>query len=77
MKFKLQCIDDFEGSTVTHEFESEVWYGCLDQFVKFLRGAGYDVGNNSVGINLGGNIKHWFLDDYTYGNITFFDSTED
>lgn len=74
MKFKLQSIDD-EGTTITHEFKSETWYNCLDSFVKFLRGSGYYLKDNSVGINLGAG--HMFIEEYPYGNITYFDSNEE
>ena len=50
MKFKLQATHD-DGTVITHEFEEDVWYAALDGFVKFLRGSGYSIENNSVGIN--------------------------
>ncbi len=75
MKFKLQSIDKEDGTVVTHEFEVETWYESLDSFVKFLRGSGYLLKNNSVGINLGAG--HMFVEDDPYYNITFFDSKED
>lgn len=72
MKFKLQALDD-DGTTILHEFESEVWYQALDSFVKFLRGCGYHLESNSVGINE--DLNHWNVDSYGLGNITTF--TED
>ena len=51
MKFKLQATHD-DGTVITHEFEEDVWYAALDNFVKFLRGNGYFVSDKSVGINL-------------------------
>ena len=39
MKFKLQATHD-DGTVITHEFEEDVWYAALDNFVKFLRGNG-------------------------------------
>ena len=77
MKFKLQSTNDFNMTTVTYEFESGTWYEAVDQFVKFLRGSGYSLGNDSVGINLGGEVKHMFIEDNQYYNITFFDSKEE
>lgn len=74
MKFKLQSTDDFDMTTVTYEFESSTWYEAVDQFVKFLRGSGYSLGNDSVGINLGGTVQHMFLEDIPCYNITYFDS---
>ena len=41
MKFKLQAPHD-DGTVITHEFEEDVWYAALDNFVKFLRGNGYE-----------------------------------
>lgn len=75
MKFKLQCTDDFDKTTVTHEFNSENWYLALDSFVKFLRGSGYLLKNDSVGINLGAG--HMFIEDDPYSNITYFDTREE
>lgn len=72
MKFKLQAIED-DGTALTHEFTSEVWYQALDSFVKFLRGCGYHLEDNSVGINEG--LNHWNIDRHNLGNITTF--TED
>ena len=69
MKFKLQAIDD-DGTALTHEFTSEVWYQALDSFVKFLRGCGYHLEDNSVGINEG--LNHWNIDSHNLGNITTF-----
>lgn len=77
MKFEFQSQDEEEGTFVCHQFESDMWYGALDQFVKFLRGSGYTVGNDSVGINLGGEVQHMFIEDNQYYNITFFDSKEE
>ena len=69
MKFKLQATHD-DGTVVTHEFEEDVWYTALDNFVKFLRGNGYFLKNDSVGINL--DAGHLFIEDAPYDNITFF-----
>ena len=69
MKFKLQATHD-DGTVITHEFEEDVWYAALDGFVKFLRGCGYRLENNSVGINEG--LNHWNIDSHNLGNITTF-----
>lgn len=69
MKFKLQATHD-DGAVITHEFEEDVWYAALDNFVKFLRGNGYFLKNDSVGINL--DAGHLFIGDAPYDNITFF-----
>ena len=40
-----------DGCVLTQEFEAYIWMEALDYFVKFLRGSGYSIENNSVGIN--------------------------
>jgi len=74
MKFKLQSTDG-DGTIVTHEFESETWYESLDQFVRFLRGSGYLLKNDSVGINLAAG--HRFVTEEEYYNVTYFNSEEE
>ena len=69
MKFKFQATHD-DGTVITHEFEEDVWYSALDNFVKFLRGNGYYLKDNSVGINL--DAGHMFIEEIEYSNITFF-----
>lgn len=71
MRFKLQAISDEDDTILTHEFTAKVWYQALDGFVKFLRGCGYDLKANSVGINEG--VGHWGIEDYDLGNITTFE----
>ena len=73
MKFTFQSTDE-EGTVTLHEFESDTWYPALDQFVKFLRGCGYQLKDNSVGINA--SAGHMFLDEFMFSNITMFDSSE-
>lgn len=70
MKFTLQSTDE-GGSITIHEFEGTTWYHALDHFVKFLRGAGYQLKDNSVGINEAAG--HLFLDDFLLSNITTFE----
>ena len=74
MKFKLQATHD-DGTVVTHEFESLTWYSTLDNFVKFLRGNGYCLQNDSVGINLAAG--HLFIGDESHDNITFFEQEKE
>ena len=75
MKFKFQSTCDETGVIVIHEFESSQWYSALDNFVKFLRGSGYQLKDNSVGINEAAG--HWFIEEFCFSNITTFDSSED
>lgn len=77
MKFEFQSQDEEEGTFVCHQFEAGTWFEALDQFVKFLRGSGYSLGDDSVGINLGGTTEHMFVEGSPYYNITFFDSKEE
>ena len=49
MKFKLQATHD-DGTVITHEFEEDVWYAALDNFVKFLRGNGYLVSESYISL---------------------------
>ena len=50
MLFKFESVD-MDGCVLTQEFEADIWMEALDYFVKFLRGSGYNIENNSVGIN--------------------------
>ena len=74
MKFTFQSICDETGAIVIHEFEAQTWYQALDNFVKFLRGSGYQLQDNSVGINEAAG--HLFLEEFCFSNITMFDSSE-
>ena len=74
MKFTFQSTCDETGAIVIHEFESSQWYSALDNFVKFLRGSGYQLQDNSVGINEAAG--HLFLEEFGFNNITTFDSSE-
>lgn len=75
MKFKFQSTCDETGAVVIHEFESSQWYSALDNFVKFLRGSGYQLKDNSVGINEAAG--HMFLNEFMISNITMFDQVKE
>jgi len=75
MKFTLQSEDKEDGTIITHEFESDVWYSALDQFVKFLRGSGYQLKDNSVGINL--LAGHLFTEYLPLHNTTYFEQEQE
>lgn len=70
MKFTLQSTDENDG-IIIHEFEGDTWHHALDHFVKFLRGSGYKLKDNSVGINEAAG--HLFLDEFLFSNITTFE----
>jgi len=61
--------NDPDEATVDYSFEPKTWYHALDHYVKFLRACGYDLKNNSVGINTNTCI---FQDDAELNNITTF-----
>lgn len=75
MKFKFQSTCDETGAIVIHEFESSQWYSALDNFVKFLRGSGYQLKDSSVGINEAAG--HMFLNEFMISNITMFDQVKE
>ena len=75
MKFTFQSTCDETGTIVIHEFESSQWYSALDNFVKFLRGSGYQLKDNSVGINEAAG--HMFLNEFMFSNITMFDQVKE
>jgi len=69
-KFKFEYQDEEEKTNLTMQFEVSRWDESLNQFVKFLRGAGYDLEDNSVGVN---QARHCFAgDDYRLSSITTF-----
>ena len=63
--------NDPDEATVDYSFEPKTWYHALDHYVKFLRACGYDLKNNSVGINE--SVGHIFLEDDMLANITTFE----
>lgn len=70
MKFYFQGMNKDDKSCLAMEFDALRWDEALDQFVKFLRGCGYSLDNDSVGVN---RDKHMFIcDDEHLGNITDF-----
>lgn len=73
MKFTFQSTDEKEA-IVIHEFTAGTWYEATDHFVKFLRGSGYQLKDNSIGINEAAG--HLFLEEFLFSNITTFDSSE-
>lgn len=41
---------DIDGVTTTTSFTADTWPFALQQFVNFLKGGGYGIDNNSIGI---------------------------
>lgn len=50
--------EDDDGEVNATSFEADVWYTALSRFINFLRGSGYHISNNSVGINTAS--QHYF-----------------
>jgi hypothetical protein len=63
---------DSNGVHATISFETDNWLEILDNFVLFLRGKGFYVSDDSIGVNL---AKHYPPED-TYYNFTTFNSEE-
>ena len=69
-KFKFEYQDEEESVSTSVQFQATRWDEVLDHVVKFLRGAGYAIDDNSIGVN---QAKHVFAgDDYRLSNITTF-----
>lgn len=70
-KFTFEYQDEENTKTLTVSFECGTWYEALDEFVKFLRGCGYALKDNSVGINE--SAGHILLEDVWFSNVTTFE----
>lgn len=68
--FTFTCEDD-DGEITFKEFSAETWYDATNQYVKFLRGCGYMLNDNSLGINT--KAGHVIFDQFEYPNITMFE----
>lgn len=73
MKFKFECTDEEDNSKSTLEFSAGTWVESLDYFVKFLRGNGYLVEDDSIGVN---TYRHPMVSLEGLSNITEFSSIE-
>ena len=67
MLFKFES-KNLDGALCTVECEALTWMEALDYFVKFLRGSGYSLENNSIGINT--DLHSLYEDEST--NTTVF-----
>ncbi len=63
---------DPDGSHTRISFEADDWLKILDNFVLFLRGKGFYVCDDSIGVNL---AKHYPPED-TYYTFTTFNNEE-
>lgn len=73
MKFKLESTDTEENCKNTSLFTAGTWAEALDYFVKFLRGSGYDLEDDSIGVN---TYQHPLVSLDGLSNITEFSSIE-
>lgn len=49
--FQFTYSDPGSAVGLTYSCETDVWFEALDNFVKFLRGAGFRVEDDTIGIN--------------------------
>ncbi len=61
-----------DGVVSSTSFSAENWLEVLDNFVLFLRGKGFYVSDDSIGVNL---AKHYPPED-TYYNFTTFNNED-
>ena len=71
MKFKLSTEDE-DNVVTTKEFEASTWPEALSGFIDLLRGSGYQLHVDSVGVNV---KKHILEDDKCYNLATFKSSS--
>ena len=71
MLIELKANDEENATEIIMKQECETWYSALDFFVKFLRAGGYNLTDESVGINTAAG--HIICDDDWYPNITTFE----
>lgn len=64
---------DCEGVEHIIRFEAETWPEALQNFIKFLRGSGYDVNNETIAIN---RTKHP-LTRYVDSFNDYYEDSED
>lgn len=59
----------YDGCHTTKTFTAETWTEALNEFVLFLKGIGFFIDNDSIGIN---RTKHSLIDKECLCNITSF-----
>ncbi len=68
-RFTFTYHDEENNTETERSFEVATWYEVLDQFAIFLRGCGYSLRDNSLGINVAaGHLMVPYL-----GNVTTFE----
>lgn len=63
---------DADGTVTTKQFSMETWTEGLDHFVRFLKGCGFYLDHDSVGVNTN---KHIFIQE-DYPTLTSFDPSK-
>lgn len=63
---------DANGTVSTKQFSMETWTEGLDEFVRFLKGCGFYLDHDSVGVN---TTKHIFIQE-DYPTLTSFDPSK-
>lgn len=61
---------DCEGNVTTKEFSPETWVNALSEFVKFLKGCGYWLSNDSIGVN---KTRHPYITEEDVYDLAKFD----
>ncbi len=49
-KYTFICEDKY-GNKTTKELETHVWFNLVPEFINFLKGCGYNIKDDSIGIN--------------------------
>lgn len=71
-QFKFEHTCNITGDRVIHEFEAPTWMHAADQFVKFLRGAGYQLRDSSLAIDSDIHSLDYWNDEYGFCNINTY-----
>lgn len=59
-KYTFICEDNC-GTKTTKEVETECWFELVPEFINFLKGCGYTVYNDSIGINASNHLPDIFV----------------
>ena len=69
MQFSFESLNE-DGTLIQHSFTAQRWTEALHQFVKFLRGSGYSLDDNSIGVN---TMLHMYGNENDLCYITEFE----
>lgn len=65
---------DCDGTTRETTFNSESWFPAIEEFVLFLKGNGFSVDSDSIGINA---TKHKHVPDEWTGGVYYPEDGEE